>query len=94
MPHKTTHTENLIALRRIEGQIKGVQRMIGEKKYCVDIVNQVHASINALHRVAEKILAKHMEHCVVDALKGKSETEKLKKINETMDIIKRFRKLG
>lgn len=80
MPHKTTHTSSLIALRRIEGQIKGVQRMIEEKKYCIDIVNQIHASINALRKVAETILAKHMEHCVVDAIKGKSEQQKKEKI--------------
>jgi len=93
MLHKTTHTENLIALRRIEGQIKGVQKMVEEKKYCIDIVNQVHASINALRRVAEKILAKHMEHCVVDAIKGKSEQQKKEKINEIIEVIKRLQKL-
>jgi len=93
MPHKTTHTANLIALRRIEGQIKGIQRMIEEKKYCIDIVNQVHASVNALRRVAEKILAKHMEHCVVDAIKGKSEQQKKEKIDEIMEVIKRLQKL-
>ncbi|NQT28548.1 MAG: metal-sensitive transcriptional regulator [Candidatus Omnitrophica bacterium] len=93
MPHKTTHDENLIALRRIEGQIKGIQRMIEEKKYCVDIVNQVHASVNALRRVAEKILAKHMEHCVVDAIKGKSEQQKKEKIDEIMEVIRRLQKL-
>lgn len=90
----TIHTTNLVALRRVEGQVKGIQKMIVEGKYCVDIVNQVHASINALRRVADKILSKHMEHCVVDALKGKSETEKLKKIDEIMGIMKRLRKLG
>jgi len=93
MPHKTTHTANLIALRRIEGQIKGIQRMIEEKKYCIDIVNQVHASVNALRRVAEKILAKHMEHCVVDAIKGKSEQQKKEKIDEIMEVIRRLQKL-
>jgi len=93
MPHKTTHTANLIALRRIEGQIKGIQRMIEGKKYCIDIVNQVHASINALRRVAEKILAKHMEHCVVDAIKGKSEQQKKEKIDEIMEVIRRLQKL-
>jgi len=93
MPHKTTHTENLIALRRIEGQIKGIQKMVEEKKYCIDIVNQVHASINALRRVAEKILSKHMEHCVVDAMKGKSEQQKKEKIGEIIEVIKRLQKL-
>ncbi|MFH1519415.1 MAG: metal-sensitive transcriptional regulator [Candidatus Omnitrophota bacterium] len=93
MPHKTTHIGNLIALRRIEGQIKGIQRMIEEKKYCVDIINQVHASVNALRRVAKKILAKHMEHCVVDAIKGKSEQQKKEKIDEIMEVISRLQKL-
>lgn len=93
MAHKVTHAENLIALRRIEGQIKGIQRMIEEKKYCVDIVNQVHASVNALRRVAEKILSKHMEHCVVEAIKGKSEQQKKEKIDEIMEVIRRLQKL-
>ena len=93
MAHKVTHAENLIALRRIEGQIKGIQRMIEEKKYCVDIVNQVHASVNALRRGAEKILAKHMEHCVVEAIKGKSEQQKKEKIDEIMEVIRRLQKL-
>jgi DNA-binding FrmR family transcriptional regulator len=93
MMHKTAHSENLIALRRIEGQIKGVQKMIEERKYCVDIVIQIQAAINALYRVAEKIFIKHIEHCVVDALKGKSEKEKMDKLNEVMAIIKRFRRL-
>lgn len=93
MPHKTTHTENLIALRRIEGQIKGIQKMVEEKRYCIDIVNQVHASINALRRIAEKILSKHMEHCVVDAIRGKSEQQKKEKIDEIIEVIKRLQKL-
>ena len=93
MPHKTTHTENLMSLRRVEGQVKGIQKMIDEKRYCIDIATQIHASINALYKVAEKILAKHMEHCVVDALRGRSETQKRQKIDELMDVMKRLRKL-
>jgi len=93
MTQKTTHSTNLIALRRIEGQVKGIQRMIEDKKYCIDITNQIHASINALYRVAEKILSKHMESCVVDALKGKSETKKKQKIDEIMSVIKQLNKL-
>ncbi len=93
MAHKTTHSENLIALRRIEGQIKGIQKMVEEKKYCIDIVNQVHASISALRRVAEKILSKHMEHCVVDAIKGKSESQRKEKIDEVMSVIRKIHKI-
>ncbi|MCF7908073.1 MAG: metal-sensitive transcriptional regulator [Candidatus Omnitrophica bacterium] len=93
MPHKTTHQENLIALKRIEGQVKGIQKMIDDKKYCIDIATQVYASIGALRRVAEKILSKHMEHCVVDALSGRSEKDKQQKISEIISIIKRLNKL-
>jgi DNA-binding FrmR family transcriptional regulator len=88
MRHKTTHIENLIALRRIEGQIKGIQRMIKEGRYCIDIVTQLHAVIHALYGVTEKIFVKHIERCVVDAFKGKSEREKHQKISEIMQIIK------
>jgi|TARA_B100002003_G_C13799380_1_gene394715 DNA-binding FrmR family transcriptional regulator len=93
MTHKTTHLGNLVALRRIEGQVKGIQKMIENKKYCIDITTQIHASINALHRVAEKILSKHMEHCVVDALKQKSASQKKQKIDELMKAIRRLYKL-
>ena len=91
---KTTHSENLVALRRVEGQIKGVQKMIQQGKYCIDIATQIHASIGALHRVAEKVLSKHMEHCVVDALKSDSEVQKKQKIDEIMSAMKKLRKLG
>ncbi len=93
MEHKTTHRESLVALRRIEGQIKGIQKMIDERKYCIDIATQVYASIGALRRVSEKILTKHMEHCVVDAFRGKSEREKQQKIDEVIGVIKKMIKL-
>ena len=92
VPH-TTHEKELLSLRRIEGQVRGVQKMIDEKKYCVDIIIQLHAVINALYRVAEKIFARHLKHCVTDAFRGKSENDKLEKIDEIMDMVKRLHKL-
>jgi len=93
MKHVTTHKENLANLKRIEGQIKGIQRMVEEEKYCIDIVNQIHAAVNALYRVSEKILAKHIEGCVANTFKGKSKREGLKRIDELMSVIKRLHKL-
>jgi DNA-binding FrmR family transcriptional regulator len=93
MEHKTTHTENLIALKRIEGQIKGIQKMVEEGKYCIDIVTQIRASISGLYRVSEKILTKHIEHCVVDAFQGTSRKEKDAKIREIGDVIHNLHKL-
>ena len=94
MEHKTTHTENLLALKRIEGQTRGIQKMIENKEYCIDIVTQIHAAANALYRVSEKILEKHIEECVVEAFKGRSGAEKDRKIKEITTVIKRLHKAG
>lgn len=89
----TTHEEQLVFLKKIEGQIRGVQRMIEEKRYCVDILTQIHSIIGALYRVENEIFRKHIDGCVVHALRGKSEIEKQKKIDEIIELISRFRKV-
>jgi DNA-binding FrmR family transcriptional regulator len=87
-----SHKENLVALRRIEGQIRGVQRMIEDRKYCIDILNQIHAVKGALGRVEEKILEKHFQHCVTEAIKGTSEKEKEQKMDEILKLIHQTRR--
>ena len=86
------HTDNLVALRRIEGQVRGVQGMIENRKYCVDILTQIHAIKGALSRVEEKILEKHLRGCVTEALQGTSEKEKQKKLAEVLAIIHKVRR--
>ncbi len=88
----TTHREQVKYLNKIEGQVRGVRKMIEEGRYCIDILGQIRSIIGALHRVGDEILKKHIEGCVVGALKGKSEIEKLKKINEVVETISKFRK--
>jgi DNA-binding FrmR family transcriptional regulator len=92
MKQMTTHEEQLQFLRKIEGQVAGIQRMIEEKRYCVDILTQIRSIIGALHRVEGEIFRKHLDGCVVQAMKGKSEIEKQKKINEVIELIEKFRK--
>ena len=92
MAQKTVHQEQLPSLKRIEGQVKGIQKMIDEKRYCVDIITQIHSIIGALYRVENNIFRKHIDGCVVRALKGKSESEKGKKIDEIINLIQRFRR--
>jgi len=92
MKKATTHEEQLHALRRIEGQVKGIQKMVEDKRYCVDIITQIHSIIGALYRVENNIFRKHIDGCVVHALKGKSGSEKEKKIDEIIELISRFRK--
>ena len=86
------HSGNLVSLRRIEGQVRGIQRMIEEGKYCVDILNQIHAVISALARVEDKILGKHFEGCVAKAVNGKSAPDKQHKLEEILQLIHQFRK--
>lgn len=92
MRQPTTHKEQQVFLKKIEGQVRGVQRMIEEEKYCVDIITQIHSVIGALSRVGNQIFKKHLEGCVVSALRNKSEKERQQKINEVIELISRVRK--
>jgi DNA-binding FrmR family transcriptional regulator len=92
MKQPTTHEEQLQFLKKIEGQVAGLQRMIKEKRYCVDILTQIHSVIGALYRVENQIFRKHLDGCVVNALKGKSEAEKQEKIDEIIELMGKFRK--
>lgn len=94
MVKKTTHSEQLVFLKKIEGQVRGLQKMIEEGRYCVDIITQAHSVIGALYRVEDQIFKKHLDSCVANALKGSSDKEKQEKINEIMELIARFRKTG
>ena len=86
------HADNLVALRRIEGQVRGVQRMIENRKYCVDILTQIHAIKGALSRVEEKRLEKHFRNSVTEAVKEASEKEKKQKLDEILKLIHQTRK--
>ena len=93
MEQKTTHNENLVALKRIEGQVRGIQKMITERRYCVDILTQLHSIVGAILKVEDKIFRKHVEGCVTKAFERESKIEKLKKIDEVVTLIHRFRKI-
>jgi len=92
MKQATTHEGQLEFLKKIEGQVRGIQKMIEEKRYCIDILTQIHSVIGALYRVENEIFRRHTEGCVVNALKGRSEKEKQEKIDEIISLISKFRK--
>jgi DNA-binding FrmR family transcriptional regulator len=92
MKKNPSHKDNLIALRRIEGQIRGVQKMVEEREYCINILNQIHAVKGSLGRVEEKILEKHFQHCVTEAVSGSSEKEKQQKLDEILKLIHQTRR--
>ena len=87
------HGGNIVSLKRIEGQVRGIQKMIEGGKYCVDILVQINAAISALYLVEENVLERHFEGCVKGAVYGKSQIEKQKKLEEIMMLIKKFRKI-
>ncbi|MEU4837356.1 metal-sensitive transcriptional regulator [Nocardia testacea] len=85
----TAKDDYLKRLRRIEGQARGLQRMVEEEKYCIDILTQVSAMTKALQAVAMGLLEDHISHCVVDAaVAGGPDAEA--KIKEATDAIARL----
>jgi len=86
MGQNPDHRDNIVALKRIEGQVRGVLRMVEGREYCVDILNQIHAVRGALGRVEEKILQKHFRHCVTTAIIGSSESQKKQKLDEILKL--------
>ena len=94
MKQSTTHEEQLDFLKKIEGQVRGIERMIEEKRYCVDIITQIHSIIGALYRVENEVFKKHVQGCVITTLKGASTSEKDRKIDEIVGLISRFRKVA
>mgnify|MGYP003314498386 FL=1 len=81
------HKKQLTSLKRIEGQVRGVQGMIEEGKYCVDILNQIKALKNSIFTVEGKILKTHLRECIRESLKGDDKFDV--KIDEIMKIMKR-----
>ncbi len=88
----TTYSEQLVYLRKIEGQIRGLQKMIEEGRYCVDILTQIQSVIGAVKRIENEVFRKHLEMCVAGAIGSKSELESQKKVDEVLDLIIRFKK--
>lgn len=86
------HHDKLTALRRIEGQVCGVQKMIEEERYCVDILNAVGAIIGALKRVEAGILKDHLNACARTAFEGKSSKQKEEKLAELFGLLDKFRR--
>jgi CsoR family transcriptional regulator, copper-sensing transcriptional repressor len=76
-------------LKRIEGQVRGLARMVEDDRYCIDIVTQIAASRAALRRVEEEILRDHVAHCVEHAIASGNRDDQRKKIAELMDVISR-----
>ena len=87
-----SHKEELERLRKIEGQIRGVQKMIEEDRYCVDILQVLNSVQGAIEKVEDHILRRHLEGCVSHAVKSGSSKERNEKFSEIVELISKFRK--
>jgi CsoR family transcriptional regulator, copper-sensing transcriptional repressor len=76
-------------LGRIEGQVRGLSKMVEEDRYCIDIVTQISAVRAALRRVEEEVLRDHVAHCVEHAIASGNKTDQRQKITELMEVIGR-----
>ena len=81
--------DHLARLRRVEGQVRGIAKMVEDDKYCIDILTQVSAATKALQSVALGLLDDHMSHCVVDAARAGG-AEQAQKLKEASDAIARL----
>ena len=76
-------------LKRIEGQVRGLARMVEQDRYCIDIVTQLSAVRAALRRVEEEILADHVAHCVEQAIRSGNKTKQRRKVAELTGVLRR-----
>jgi len=86
------HSEEVNRLRRIEGQIRGVQKMIEDKRYCIDILTQISSVVAAIMEVENNILNRHLRSCVYGTLRKGNREQKEKKVEEIVKILRKFRK--
>jgi DNA-binding FrmR family transcriptional regulator len=76
-------------LRRIEGQVRGLTRMVDEDRYCIDVVTQIAAVRAALRRVEEEVLRDHVAHCIEGAIVSGDKADQRRKIAELMAVVGR-----
>jgi DNA-binding FrmR family transcriptional regulator len=86
---KDIKASSLRRLNRIEGQVRGLARMVEEDRYCIDIVTQISAVRAALRRAEEEILADHVAHCVEEAIASGNKGEQRRKVAELTSVLRR-----
>jgi len=90
MPGYKSHKEQVQGrLRRIEGQVRGLQKMVDEDRYCIDVLTQVSAAKAALDAVALLLLQDHTQHCVVEAIQAGDGSQKVRELNEAVERLVR-----
>jgi CsoR family transcriptional regulator, copper-sensing transcriptional repressor len=87
--NRNSKASTLKRLKRIEGQVRGLARMVEDDRYCIDIVTQIGAVRAALRRAEEEILRDHVAHCVEHAISSGDKSDQRRKVAELMDVMGR-----
>lgn len=81
-------------LNRIEGQVRGIRKMVEEDRYCMDILAQTRSVVAALRATEDRIMENHLQTCVVDAIRSDNRQDQARKLEEVMNVLTQFRKHG
>ena len=85
-----SHENQLVRLKKVEGQVRGIQTMIEERRYCMDLLSQTRAVTGAMRKIESGIMESHLKHCVNDAISSKSSEEAALKIKEIIRIFEKM----
>jgi len=88
--HGADETRLITRLKRIEGQVRGIQRMVEENRYCIDVLTQISAIHESLRKVSEALLRDHLDHCVTNAVDSGDRQEKERIYDELADLFNKY----
>ena len=88
--HDHDNAQLITRLKRIEGQVRGIQRMVDENRYCIDVLTQISAIHESLRKVSEVLLRDHLDHCVTNAIDSGDTREKERIYDELADLFNKY----
>jgi len=90
---KHDHRDNIQRLKIVEGHIRGIQRMLDDDKYCIDIIRQIQAVQAALNKISANLLDSHINSCLLTAIQGEDPTERTRVLNEITEVFETANKV-
>jgi len=90
---KHNHLDNIQRLKTVEGHIRGIQRMLEEDKYCIDVIRQIQAVQSALNKISANLLDGHLNSCLLTAIQGEDPNDRTRVLNEIIEVFETANKV-
>ncbi len=90
---KHDHRDNIQRLKIVEGHIRGIQRMLEDDKYCIDIIRQIQAVQSAMNKISANLLDGHLNSCLLTAIQGEDPVERTRVLNEITEVFETANKV-